>query len=226
MKNKIIFALAFVGILGGMCDRHFSSVTKPALPPASIRRRTRTRTPSMPKALSRARKPAARTSTSIRKLPARLRRSLSLKGSRSRQGSPCFAIDDSIQEPRRNSRNLRRRPRSHVGRTQSRTAKRNLDVADAQVVSAEAALKTAQDTEEGGNRLRDGSPIRQQGCAGRRDQCRRRRKSNLEVAKKQHELTKAGAWIYDIGTRNEHTRPRQGLCASKRSSRQIYAASP
>ena len=52
-------------------------------------------------------------------------------------------------------------------------------------------------------------------------------KANLEVAKKQYELTKAGAWIYDI--RNQErtaARTGKGLCVLQRAARQVYPASP
>jgi HlyD family secretion protein len=75
----------------------------------------------------------------------------------------------------------------------------NLDVSDAQVVSAEATLKTAQDTlqKEQASYEMDPRSVSKDALDNAINAAAVA-KANLEVARKQFELTKAGAWVYDI----------------------------
>ena len=77
--------------------------------------------------------------------------------------------------------------------------KETLDVAEAQVVSAQAALKTAQDELDKQQAAYDLNPKSiSKDALDSAANAVATAKANLEVARKQRDLTKAGAWIYDI----------------------------
>ena len=106
--------------------------------------------------------------------------------------------------------------------------KETLDVAAAQVVSAEATLKTAQDTLQ-----KDQTAYQMDPRSVSKDaldsaaNAAAVAKANLEVAKKQYDLTKAGAWTYDIQNQErQKTRIGTGTCGVQRIARQVYSASP
>ena len=72
-------------------------------------------------------------------------------------------------------------------------------MAEAQVVSAQAALKTAQDELDKQQAAYDINPKSiSKDALDSAANAAAAAKTNLEVAKKQRDLTKAGAWIYDI----------------------------
>ena len=66
------------------------------------------------------------------------------------------------------------------------------------------------------------SEVDQQGCAGRRLERRGNGESNLEVAQKQRDLTKAGAWTYDILLKSDnitHSKSSQSAARCLRNTR-------
>jgi HlyD family secretion protein len=96
----------------------------------------------------------------------------------------------------------------------------------AQVDNAKATLKNAQISSPSRNILRDRSEIDQ---PRRARQCPQRRKiaaTNLEVVSKQYELTKAGAWSYDIENQERQYTALEGLHSGAALLGQIHDQSP
>ena len=154
----------------------------------------------MPKALWRAHRPAGRTSTSIRKWRARSKKSSFPRVSKSKRASPCFGLTIRSKERRRSSRVHQAEAAAALLRElKAQPRKENLDVADAQVVAAEATLKTAQDTLQKDQAAYEIDPRSvSKDALDSALNAAAVAKANLIVAKKQDDLTKAGAWIYDI----------------------------
>ena len=154
----------------------------------------------MPKESSKARRPAGRTSTFIRKWRERSKKSSSPRASKSRQASPCFGIDDSIQRATAEQLGSQAEAaQALLEELKAEPRKETLDVVDAQVASAEASLKTAEDTLQKTQAAYEMDPrsVSKDALDGAINAAAVA-KANLEVAKKQYELTKAGAWVYDI----------------------------
>ncbi len=100
-------------------------------------------------------------------------------------------------------------------------------MAEAQVVSAQAALKTAQDELDKQQAAYDLNPKSiSKDALDSAANAVATAKANLEVARKQRDLTKAGAWIYDI---NNQERTYNALVQisliRKRAACQVHASS-
>lgn len=138
------------------------------------------------------------------------------------KGMPLLLIDDSIQRATV-SQQLSQALAAHtlLQELQAEPRSENLDVAKAQVMSAQAGLKTAQDALDKQKTAYELDPksvskdaldtaINTSAVA----------KASLEVAQKQYDLTKAGAWIYDIKNQERQYR---ALLGSYQASRALLA---
>jgi HlyD family secretion protein len=77
--------------------------------------------------------------------------------------------------------------------------KENLEIAKAQAEYASASLKTAQDQFDKQKRSYELNPLSvSKDTLDNAENAFKAAKANLEVVRKQYELTKAGAWVYDI----------------------------
>ena len=147
----------------------------------------------MPTALSKAFRRKARISTSIPKFPDRSPQCLVAEGAKVHKGDTLLTIDDSIQRATTDA------ARALLDELKAQPRPENLDVAAAQVENAKATLKNAQDQlakQEQSYELDPKSVSRDA-----LDNARNAGKvaaTNLDVVQKQYDLTKAGAWSYDI----------------------------
>lgn len=117
-----------------------------------------------------------------------------------RKGDLILRIDDSIQKATAAQiESQAQAARTVLEELRAQPRKENLDVAEAQVLAAEAALKTAEDQmnkQEAAYEM-DPKAVSTDALDGARNAAAVAR-TNLEVAQKQRDLTKAGAWSYDI----------------------------
>jgi HlyD family secretion protein len=116
------------------------------------------------------------------------------------RGMPLLQIDDSVEREivsQQLSQSLGARTLLEELKAEPRNE--TLDVAKAQVVSAEAALKTAQDAldKEKAAYSLDPKSVSKDALDNAINAVATA-KANLDVAQRQYDLTKAGAWIYDI----------------------------
>jgi HlyD family secretion protein len=122
------------------------------------------------------------------------------EGQQVKAGEPLLLIDDSIQRATAEQQGSSAEAAAALLRElKAEPRKENLDVADAQVVSAEATLKTAQDTLQKEQAAYEIDPRSvSKDALDSALNAAAVAKANLIVAKKQDDLTRAGAWIYDI----------------------------
>src|SRR5581483_7425282 len=115
-------------------------------------------------------------------------------------GAPLLLIDESIQ--RATVEQLQSQAQAALtvlAELRAQPRKETLEVAEAQVSAAEAALKTAQDAlqkQQTAFELNAKAVSRDALDAAANTAATAR--ANVDVARKQRDLTKAGAWIYDI----------------------------
>lgn len=122
------------------------------------------------------------------------------EGTLVRKGEPLLKIDESVQ--RATAEQLQSQAeaaRALLAELKAEPRRENLEIAAAQLDSAKATLKNAQDQLEKQERAWSIEPK----AVSRDvlDNARNAQKiaaANLEVAEKQYALTKAGAWIYDV----------------------------
>ena len=122
------------------------------------------------------------------------------EGQQVKAGAPLLLIDDSIQ--RATSEQLgsqAQAAKALLDELRAEPRKETLDVTAAQVVSAGASLKTAQDTlqKQQASYQMDPRTVSKDALDSAINAAAVA-KANLEVAQRQYDLTKAGAWIYDI----------------------------
>ena len=122
------------------------------------------------------------------------------EGQEVKKGTALLVIDDSIQR----ATTLQLQSQAEAAFTllaelKAQPRKETLDVNEAQVVAAQSALKTAQDEWDKQATAYDVNPKSiSKDALDSAANAVATAKANLEVARKQRDLTKAGAWIYDI----------------------------
>ena len=149
------------------------------------------------------------------------------EGQEVKKGQLLLVIDDSVQ--RATVEQLESQSQAAFTLLQELKAqprKETLDVNEAQVVAAQAALKTAQDALDKQKAAYELNPKSiSKDALDSAANAVATAKANLEVACKQRDLTKAGAWIYDI---NNQERPVQRvvqiLSIRQRPAVQIHAS--
>jgi HlyD family secretion protein len=134
------------------------------------------------------------------------------EGQTVRKGMPLLQIDDSVQKAVV-AQQWAQAEAAHTLLQELKAEPRpeTLDVAKAQVVAAQASLKTAQDTmdkQEAAYQLNPKSVSKD--ALDNAINAAAAAKANLEVARKQYDLTKAGAWIYDIRNQERQYRALEG----------------
>ena len=92
-------------------------------------------------------------------------------------------------------------------------------------MAAQAALKTAQDELDKQQAAYDLNPKSiSKDALDSAANAVATAKANLEVARKQRDLTKAGAWIYDINNQERQYNALENLIVRQRAAGQIHTA--
>ena len=122
------------------------------------------------------------------------------EGQEVRKGQPLLQIDDSIQRATVEQQHSSWQAALTVlDELRAQPRKETLDVAIAQVDAAQASLKTAQDELLKQQAAYDLNPKSiSKDALDSAANAAAVAKANLDVAQKNYDLTKAGAWIYDI----------------------------
>jgi HlyD family secretion protein len=205
-ESQAPFALSIAGLLGGCALAYLSGVTQPPLPPAF--------TPPMnpyphgiyAEGMVESDQPSGENINVYPEVPGTVKQILVAEGQEVKKGTVLLLIDDSIQRATVEQLESQAQAASTVlAELKAQPRKETLDVAEAQVVSAQATLKTAQDELDKQQAAYDVNPksISKDALDSAANAVGTAR-ANLEVAVKQRDLTKAGAWIYDID--NQETR--------------------
>ena len=198
--RKLIFALSFVGLLAGCVVAYLSGITQPALPPAF-------NPPTNPypngiyaEGIVESDQPSGENINVYPEVSGTVKQILVTEGQEVKKGTVLLVLDDSIQ--RATVEQLQSQAQAAftlLDELKAQPRKETLDVAEAQVVSAQAALKTAQDELDKQQAAYDLNPKSiSKDALDSAANAVATAKANLEVARKQRDLTKAGAWIYDI----------------------------
>ena len=175
MKNRIIIIISVIGILGGIASAILSSFATPPLPPAFPPAESPYSSAIYAEGIVESAQTSGENINIYPEVEGTVKEILVSEGQQVKAGQPLLRLDDSIQ--RATAEQLGSQAEAATALFEELKAeprKETLDVNVAQVVSAQATLKTAQDTSaENASVLRDGSAICQQRCVGRSNQCRR-----------------------------------------------------
>ncbi len=200
MRSKILFALVILGLVGGLVSAYVYGVRKKPLPPAFNPAQNPYAKGIYANGIIESYQSNGANINIYPEVPGTVTQILVKEGDKVNEATPLLLIDDSVQKATVEQqkaqaeaalamlRELKAQPRSEV-----------LRVSKAQVDYAAAQLRTSLDTMV---KLRKSSALDPKSVS--KDQLDtaentvKANQANLGVARRQYELTKAGAWIYDI----------------------------
>ena len=200
MKNKVLFVLSFVGILAGSAAAYYFSITRPALPPVFSPASDPYVSGIYAEGIVESVQTSGENINTYPEVAGTVKEILVAEGQEVRKGMPLLLIDPSIQKATaEQQKSAAQAALAMLEELKAEPRKENLDIAEAQAISAQAALKTAQDEMSKQKTAYELDPrsvskdaldsaINAEAVA----------QANLEVARRQRDLTKAGAWIFDI----------------------------
>jgi HlyD family secretion protein len=200
MKNKILFALAIAGILAGATAAYLLGVTKPPLPPVFEPFSDPYANGIYAEGIVESDQASGANINIYPEVPGIVKQILVAEGQTVHKGDPLVSIDDSVQ--RATTQQLQSQAQAAMSLLQELKAeprKENLDVAESQVESARATVKTTEDVlaKQQSAYQMDPKSISKDALDSAINAAAVA-KANLAVAQKQYDLTKAGAWSYDI----------------------------
>ncbi len=199
-SSKILFALALIGILAGGVAAHLFSVVeapRPALfpPPTDPYARG-----IYAEGIVESLQSDGQNVNVYPEVSGTVTEVLVTEGHSVRKGEPLLRIDDSIQAATvQQQKSAAEAVFVKLQELKAEPRKENLDVAQAQVAAAQAALKTAEDVFNKQDAAFQADPrsVSRNDVDAARDAVEAAR-ANLEVARRQRDLIKAGAWIFEI----------------------------
>jgi HlyD family secretion protein len=199
--SKLLSALALIGILAGGVAAHFFSVVQAAQPPLFS-------PPADPYAKGIYAEGIVESTQAsgenINVYPdgvsGTVTRIFVAEGQVVHKGMPLLEIDDSVQRAIVNQQQSQASAaQTLLQELKAEPRGETLDVAKAQVVLAQAGLKTAQDALDKERTAFDLDPKSvSKDALDSAINTAATAKANLDVAQKQYDLTRAGAWTYDI----------------------------
>jgi HlyD family secretion protein len=200
MKNKLIFTFSAGGVLAGIITAYVFGIKKPPLSPVFDPAANPYVSGIYAEGIVESAQTSGENTNMYPEVPGTVKEILVSEGEQVKAGEPLLRIDDSVQRATAEQLGSQAEAaRAVLEELKAQPRKENLDVVTAQVNAAEAALKMASDTLQ-----KDQAAYEMDSRAVSRDtldnaiNSAAMAKANLLVAQKQYELTKAGAWSYDI----------------------------
>jgi HlyD family secretion protein len=198
--RKVIFLLSSVGLLAGLTVAYVSGITQPPLPPAFSPATNPYPNGIYAEGIVESSQPSGENLNVYPEVSGTVKQILVTEGQNVMKGTVLMLIDDSIQ--RATAGQLQSQAQAALSLLKELKAeprKETLDVAEAQVVSAQASWKTTVDEREKQQTAFALNPksISKDALDSAVNAATTAR-ANLDVAARQRDLTKAGAWIYDI----------------------------
>ncbi len=217
MKTKWLFVVSAIGLLAACYVAYFSTIIKAAQPPVFHPASNPYSEGIYAEGIVESAQSSGSNINMYPEIAGTVKQIFVKEGQFVRAGMPLVWIDDSIQKATAEQQ-LSQAQASHAMLEELRAEprKETLNVTEAQMRAAQASLKTAKDEldkQQTAYSLDPGS-ISKDALDGAIN-AKATAEANLEVARRQYELTKAGAWIYDI-----HNQERQYAALEK-----AYAAS-
>jgi HlyD family secretion protein len=202
--RKLLFVLSGMGLCGGALVAYLSGIVQPPLPPAFAPPTNPYRSGIYAEGIIESDQPSGENINVYPEVTGTVKQVLVAEGQVVNKGAPILLIDDSIQ--RATVEQLQSQSQAAFTLLQELKAqprKEVLDVNEGQVMAAQATLKTAQDELDKQQAAYDLNPksVSKDALDSARNAVLTA-KTNLDVAVKQRDLTKAGAWIYDINNQD------------------------
>ncbi len=200
MRNKVLFSLSIAGIIIGIVSAYIYGIEKKPQPPLF-------RPASNPYAkgiyangIIESYQTNGENVNIYPEVPGVVTKILVAEGQSVRRGTPLLVLDDSVQRATAEQQKSQAEAAlAMLEELRAQPRKENLEVAKAQVDYASASLRSAQDQLDKQVKSYQLDPKSvSRNDLDNAENAVKVAKANLEVVTKQYELTKAGAWIYDI----------------------------
>ena len=200
MKNKILFGVSFLGVLLACIAAYLFARQKPAQPPLFQPASNPYGNGIYAEGIIESEQRSGSNISIYPEVPGTVKKVLVNEGDAVRAGQPLLVLDDSIQRATAEQQRAQAQAaQSLLEELRAEPRPENLDIAAAQVEAARASLKTAKDALD-----KQQAAFRSDPRTVSRDaldaaiNANSVASANLVVAQRQFDLTKAGAWSYDI----------------------------
>ncbi len=198
--RKIVFTLSAIGLLAACTVAYLSGITQPTLPPAFSPATNPYPNGIYAEGIVESEQNSGSNINVYPEVPGTITKILVSEGQQVKKGDLLALLDDSVQRATTEQLESQAQAASTLlDELKAQPRKENLDVAESQVVAAEAGLKTARDEldkQQAAYTLNPRSISKD--ALDTAANAFATAQANLEVARKQRDLIKAGAWSYDI----------------------------
>ena len=205
MRNKIIFSLVVIGIIGAAISAYVYAVPTKPLPPAFTPATNPYAKGIFANGIVESFQPNGVNTNIYPEVPGTITHIEVSEGQIVSKGTVLVSLDDSIQRATTEQQQSQAESAlALLNELKAQPRRENLDVARAQMELAAANLKSAQDQLNKQQRSYDIAP--ESVSKDTLDNAINGAKvgqANLEVAKKQYDLLKAGAWRFDIANQEK-----------------------
>jgi len=200
VRNRVVFFLSVLGIIAGLISAYVYGIQKKPLPPVFNPATNPYEKGIYVNGIIESYQSTGENINLYPEVSGRVTQILVAEGDIVNKGTPLLKIDDSVQRATAEQQKSQAEAAlSLLEELRAQPRKETLEVATAQVELARANLKSAQD--QLAKQLRSFELDPQSVSKDTLDNAENTvnvAKANLEVVERQYELTKAGAWSYDV----------------------------
>ncbi len=203
--RKLLFVLSACGVLAAGTVAYVLGITRPPQPPVFSPAPNPYASGIYTNGIVESDQPSGENVNVYPEVPGTVAQIMVSEGQAVRRGMPLLALDDSIQRATVEQLQLQTAAASAaLAELRAQPRPETLAITAAQVAAAKATLKTAQDEldkQRGAYEL-DVRAVSKDALDGAANAVAVAG-ANLEVAQRQHELTRAGAWSYDVANQEK-----------------------
>ena len=200
MKNKVIFILAIIGLVAGLVSAYIFGIEKKPPPPAFNPASNPYGKGIYANGIIESYQTSGENINIYPEVPGTITGIMVAEGQSVRKGMPLIMIEDSVQRATvAQQKSQAEAALALLEELKAQPRKETLEIARAQVVNASAGLKNAQDQLDKQLKSFELDPKSvSKDTLDNAENAVKVAKTNLEVVRRQYDLTRAGAWIYDI----------------------------
>src|SRR5208282_4371619 len=200
MKNKLIFLISGIGVILAFVSAYIYSIEHKALPPAFSPASNPFGKGIYAEGIVESYQTNGKNINIYPEVSGTVRQILVAEGQAVQRGAPLFVIDDTVQRATvEQQKSQAEAALALLNELKAQPRKENLKISIAQVELAKANLKNALDSLDKQQKSYELDPKSvSKDVLDSAINAAKVAQANLDVAVKQYDLTKAGAWIYDI----------------------------
>jgi HlyD family secretion protein len=218
MRNRLLFALAVIGLVAGLVSAYLYGIEKKPQPPVFNPASNPYAEGIYTNGVIESYQETGENVNIYPEVPGTVTRVLVAEGDIVGKGTPLLVMDDTSQRALvEQQRSQAEAALTVLEQLRAKPRKEDLDIAEAQVALAIAHLKTSQDQSDKLRRAYELEPRSvSKDTLDNAENAVNAAWANYDVARKQYDLIQAGAWIYDIrNQQKQYDALSQALISSK-----------